>query len=82
MKKRLLVLFMVLGTVLGVTGCNKQLIDTTYKFNYAIVRLANDEVVEGELESWTDFQDGDSVQIKINGETYLVHQMNATLINR
>ena len=82
MRKRLLTLAIVLGTVLGVTGCNKQVFDTTYKFDYAIIRLPNDEVVEGEIESWTDFQDGDSIQIKINGESYLVHQNSATLIKR
>lgn len=83
MRKRLLILAMVLGTVLGVTGCNYQMVDTAaFKFDYAIIRLANDEIVEGEIESWRDFEDGDSIQVKIDGEMYLVHQTDATLIKR
>lgn len=82
MRRRLLILAMALGTVLGVTGCNYQTVDTTYKYDYAIIKLANDEIVEGKVESWRDFEDGDSVQVKINGETYLVHQTDATLIKR
>lgn len=63
------------------TGCNKQIIDTTYSFDKAIIELPNGEIVEGKVESWKDYDDGDQLQVKIDGKTYLVHSMNVCLIN-
>lgn len=62
------------------TGCNKQIIDTTYKFNKAIISLPNGNIIEGKVDSWNDY-DGDQIQVKINGDTYLVHSSNVVLIN-
>lgn len=61
------------------SGCNKQLIDTTYTFNRAIVRLPDGTVIEGKLDSWKDY-DGDQLQVKINDTVYLVHSNNVVLI--
>ena len=50
--KRTLALVLVLIMMVGVLcGCNKQLIDTTYSFERAIVALPNGEVVEGRCSS-------------------------------
>ena len=62
-------------------GCNKQLVDLTYSYEYAIIALPNGEIVEGKVSSWTDFEDGDQLQIKIDGKTYLVHSSNVVLIS-
>lgn len=63
------------------SGCgNKTAFDTTYTFNRAIVKLADGTIVDGKVQSWTDFEDGDQIQVKINGNTYLVHSSNITLI--
>lgn len=74
----------VLGVLLlstTIVGCgNKQLIDTTYTFNRAIIELPNGDVIEGEVESWKDYDDGEQIQVKINGITYLVHSGKITLI--
>lgn len=78
--KRLLFLVVVLMSLLLV-GCNKQLIDTTYSFDRAIISLPNGEIVEGKIQSWKDFDDGDQVQVKINEKTYLVHSINVVLIS-
>lgn len=78
--KRLLFLVVVLMSLLLV-GCNKQLIDTTYSFDRAIISLPNGEIVEGKIQSWKDFDDGDQVQVKINEKTYLVHSTNVVLIS-
>lgn len=70
----------VLGSVFGLGGCgNKQWMDTTYTFNRAIIETANG-VIEGKVESWTDYEDGDQIQVKVNGKTYLVHSSKVTLI--
>ena len=80
MKKILCVLTVIAG--LALCGCNKQLFDTTYHFDYAYIRLQDGTVIQGEVDSWKDFEDGDQLQIVINGDTYLVHSSNATLIER
>lgn len=64
------------------SGCNKQLIDTNYTFNYAIIELPDGEIVKGEVDSWTDFEDGDQLQVKIDGEVYVVHSSNIALIKK
>ena len=62
------------------TGCgNKQLIDMTYTFDYAIIQLPNGEVVEGKVQSWKDFEDGDQIQVKVGDVVYLTHSMNVVL---
>lgn len=76
------IIFVVLVfALIAFTGCNKQIIDTTYSFDKAIIELPNGEVVEGKVESWKDYDDGDQLQVKIDGKTYLVHSMNVCLIN-
>ena len=63
------------------TGCNKQMVDLTYSYEHAILSLPNGEVVEGRVSSWTDFEDGDQIQVRIDGKTYLVHSSNIVLIS-
>jgi len=63
------------------THGNRQLVDWKYRFNYAIIRLPNGEVVEGKVTSWLDYDDSDVVQITMNGKTYLTHYTNVCLIN-
>jgi len=67
--------------ILVLAGCNKQMVDLTYSYEYAIIALPNGEIVEGKVTSWTDFEDGDQLQVKINGKTYLVHSSNVVLIS-
>ena len=83
MKKKLLIGITSLGLLaVGLTGCgNMQIIDTTWSFEKAIIYLPNGEIIEGEVESWTDFEDGDQVQIKIDGKQYLTHMSNVILIS-
>jgi len=71
----------VMLTVALLAGCNKQMVDLTYSYEYAIIGLPNGETVEGKVSSWTDFEDGDQIQVKIDGKTYLVHSSNVVLIS-
>lgn len=81
MKKNILIAvasFMV-GLIVF-TGCNKQLVDTNYSFDRAIIKLPNGDIVEGKVQSWNDYE-GDQLQVKIDGKTYLAHAANICLIN-
>lgn len=84
MKKVIALLLTILAvlSVLVLSGCNKQMVDLTYSYEYAIIGLPNGETVEGKVSSWTDFEDGDQLQVKIDGKTYLVHSSNVVLISK
>lgn len=64
----------------NVAGFNYQLVDLQYKYNYAIIQLQNGEVIEGEVEQWKDYEDGEQLQVKINGVVYLTNSFNCTLM--
>ena len=78
--KNLILVAVVCAIILCLAGCNKQLADTQFTYNYAVVSLPNGEVVEGKVQSWNDFTDGDQIQVKIGGNVYLVHSSNIALI--
>jgi len=73
-------IFIGVCVALLLTGCNRQFIDTTYNFNKAIIILS-DAKIDGEVESWRDFEDGDMIQVTIEGKTYLTHSANVLLIH-
>lgn len=81
--KRISRIMTVALVCLACVGCGdgyREFIDTTYKFDRAIISLPNGEVIEGKVESWTDYEDGDQIQVKIDGSVYLVHSENIVLI--
>lgn len=81
--RKLAVLVVTLGLCFGLCGCNYDVIDTTYTYDYAYIELQNGEVVEGEIESWRDYEDGDQIQVTLkDGDTYLVHSCDITLISK
>ena len=77
----MLCVLLLMLSIMVLAGCNKQMVDLTYSYEYAIIGLPNGEVVEGKVTSWTDFEDGDQIQVKIAGKTYLVHSSNVVLIS-
>ena len=79
--KKLIAMMLVLLMGLTLLGCNKQMVDLTYSYERAIIKLPNGEIVEGKVTSWTDFEDGDQIQVRIDGKTYLVHSSNVVLIS-
>ena len=82
MKKRVLALVLAATLAIGgLTGCgNKDMWDTVYTFDYAIIKLPNGEIVEGKVDKWTDYEDGDQLQVTIDGKIYLTSTLNCTLI--
>lgn len=64
------------GTGVG----NKALFDTTYSYDTAIIKLANDEVVEVKIKSWQDY-DGEQLQVTAtDGTVYLTNSFRCDLI--
>ena len=71
--RKLAIIVSIIILAVSSAACNKQVVDLTYSYERAIISLPNDEIVEGKVQSWTDFEDGDQIQVKIDGVTYLVH---------
>lgn len=70
---------LVTAAAIFLSGCgNRQLIDTTYTFDYGIIKLPDGEIIEGPVQSWRDYE-GDQIQVCIDDVTYLVHASNAVL---
>ena len=79
MKKIIIISLLSLG-LLGLTGCNKQVFDFDYTYTTAICNIGG-EYKEIKLKSWTDYEDGEQLQLKdYDGNTYLVSSINCTLI--
>lgn len=62
----------------GEGECNKQVIDLTYEYSQAQIKMPDGTVIEGKVDSWNDYE-GDQLQVKINGTTYLAHSSNVVL---
>lgn len=61
---------------------NEQIIDTAWRYDWAIVQLGNGELLEGQITSWKDFNESDMIQFTINGITYLTHSSNVILCTK
>ena len=49
-------------------------------FTYAYVVLDGQEIVQGAITQWRDYNDSDVVQVLVNGKFYLTHYSNVVLI--
>ena len=82
MKKIIAVVLCVLMMATVMVGCgNKDMWDTNYTFDKAIISLPDGSIVQGKVQTWTDYKDGDQIQVKIDNVVYLVHSSNIVLIN-
>ena len=85
MKKRVALIIFLAVILISCTGCrNTQFVDMACHYDRAIIYLPNGEIVEGRVSSWTSwtgFENGGAVQIKIDGKTYLTHICNVCLID-
>ena len=77
---KIIAVVLVIIFAILLSGCNQQIIDTTFSFNYGTVYSPSGEVVaQGKVQSWADFEDGDQLQVKIDGVMYLTHSSNIVL---
>lgn len=80
MTKKIICFLLVFIILMFACGCNRQIIDLNYTFDYAIIELPNGDIVEGKVQYWDDYENGDQLQIKIDDIVYLVHSTDVTLI--
>lgn len=75
------VMIMVFSTMFALTGCgNKDMLDTVYTYDYAIVSMPDGTIEKIEIKQWCDYE-GEQVQIKAkDGTIYLVSSVNCILI--
>ena len=81
MCKKYLVLISILLMLIA-SGCNRQVVDTILTYNEVILQLPNGEVISGEVQTWRDYEDGDQIQVKVDGVVYLVHSSDIVLIRK
>ena len=61
---------------------NKDFLKVDYTFKKAVIKLPNDEIVTGEVEEWTTYDNKDTVKVKLkNGKQYLGHSSDIVLYN-
>jgi hypothetical protein len=66
----------VILTSLILSGCNRQIIDTTWAYKYADIN----GVGTVDVSSWTDYENSDMIQVKaLDGTVYLTHSVNVVL---
>lgn len=82
MRKKILVICSLVFILL--TGCDfsgYDWVDTNYHFDYAYIQLPNGVVVEGEIASWSDSEDGEQLTITFkDGTRYLCSSYNCVLV--
>jgi hypothetical protein len=75
-------LILLIATLLTLLiGCgNYDTFDTVYEYDRAIIQLANGEVIEVEVASWSDYE-GEQIQITTpDGTVYLTSSLRCDLI--
>ena len=84
MIKKLLITVFVCLSFITLSGCgNKDILGTTFTFQYAKIRLADGRIVEGEVKQWAKYDKQDSIRVTFkNGEVYYTHSSNVTLYNK
>lgn len=75
-----LAILVLICMIFCLAGYNQSLIDTTYNFDEAIIAMPDGTVIRGKVESWTDYDDSDAIQIKIDGKVYYTFLDNVVLI--
>ena len=81
MAKRIGLIALLVVMLFTLCACgNRDMWDTVYTFDTAIISLADGTVVKGKCQNWHDFENSDMMQVKVDGKTYLVHSENCTLI--
>ena len=76
-----IIAFVGLLVLLTLSGCNYQMADLNYDFDYAYITFGDGVVEKIEIKSWRDYEDGEQIQITAtDGTIYLTSSFNCTLV--
>lgn len=64
--------------LLSLTGCNKQILDIDYEYDEIICNYDGDKFIL-KIDKWTDYE-GEQIQVKSNGKTYLLSANKCYLV--
>lgn len=80
--RRIVSLIAMAMLAMVLSGCgNKTLFDTTYTFDRAVIQLADGTIIDTKIQSWTDYEDGEQIQIVAeDGTVYLTSSYRCDLI--
>lgn len=78
--KKFITIFLATVAMAILCGCNRQIVDLTYSYDYAQLKMPDGTIVEGKLDNWHDY-DGEQVQVVIGGVTYLVSSVNLVMVS-
>lgn len=85
MKKFKQLALIALVTVPMLTACgDKDILGTTYTFDYATVKLPDGTLIDGKVEAWAREERADTIRVTFEGGKgeYLTHASNVVLYNK
>lgn len=78
--KIVLALIIMAAAAIFLTGCNKDIFDFQYTFDTAVITI-NGETKVYSIQSWTDYTDGEQLQLILkDGSVILVSSYNTVLV--
>ena len=82
MKKTIIVAIVIVVMAFMLVGCgNKDLFDTVYTYDYALVSFPDGTHGKIDIKQWRDYEDGEQIQITAkNGDVYLFNSVNCVLV--
>lgn len=84
MKKIVLLFVVLVALMVCLTACgNYNFLDGSWKFARALIELPGGDVIEVQVESWNDSEDGEQLTIHASdGQVYLVSANNCVMMKR
>ena len=88
MKRILVSILLVTMLVCLLAGCESQVKTgnrvtagkDVQTFTYCYIALGNEQMKEGYITQWRDYDDSDVVQVLVDGKYYLTHYSNVVMI--
>ena len=53
--KKYITVFLATIAMAVLCGCNRQMVDLTYSYDYAQIKMPDGTIIEGKLNSWRDY---------------------------
>ena len=82
--KKFIAIIIVVCILLAMVACgNRDMFDTVYSYDYAIISFPDGTSKTVEIKQWRDYEDGEQIQITAkDGTIYLVNSVNCVLVNK